>query len=231
MIKGIGFYGKLPAFGDFIRRNITPVFVDRWDNWLMRAMENASWQLQDSWQQLYLQAPVWRFYLSEGVLDENAFLGITMPSVDRVGRLYPFTLVVELEGQDNPLLLLTGLETELLRLEDFIIALLDEKAIDPEHLLEQVVQEISPALTGQMMPRACLSPLTASEMFSCELTGLQDLDTAVSAMACYFIRQQTLKYSFWWSCGSQRRAPQFRVFDNMPPPEAYISFLEREPPC
>ncbi|WDD96697.1 type VI secretion system-associated protein TagF [Thalassomonas actiniarum] len=228
MIKGIGFYGKLPAFGDFIRRNLSAVFIDHWDNWQMRAMESAGWQLKDKWQKLYLNAPVWRFYLSEGLLDDNAFLGITMPSVDKVGRLYPFTLVVELDGQDNPLALLCCLESELIRLEDFLIALLDEKIIDLKVLLAHLTRETEAALTGRLIPEALVSSLTGGELFSCELTDLQDLTPAVSAMACNFIKHQTPKYSFWWSCGSQRRAPQFRVFDDMPPAQAYISFLERE---
>ncbi|WDE09500.1 type VI secretion system-associated protein TagF [Thalassomonas haliotis] len=227
MIKGIGFYGKLPAFGDFVRRNLGAAFIDRWDNWQMRAMESASWQLKDNWQKLYLNAPVWRFYLSEGLLDDNAFLGITMPSVDKVGRLYPFTLVVELGRQDNPLALLSCLDSELIRLEDFLIALLDKESIDLKALLEHLTRETEAALTGRMLPQVVASPLTAGELFSCQLTDLQDLTPAVSAMACNFIKHQSLKYSFWWSCGSQLRAPQFRVFDDMPPSQAYISFLER----
>lgn len=231
MIIGIGFYGKLPAFGDFLRRNVTPAFIEGWDNWLLRAMENAAWQLKDNWQPLYLNAPLWRFYLSEGVLDENAFLGIAMPSVDKVGRLYPFTLVVELQGQENPLALLASLESDLHRLEDFLIALLDEKTIDPQSLLEQVTQEVKTALSGRLTSGILSSAITGGELFSCEMSDLQELAPAVSAMACHFIRQQTLEFSFWWSCGSRLRPPQFRVFDHMPPAEAYVTFLERENPC
>lgn len=40
-----------------------------------------------------MSAPIWRFTLSPGLAGPAAMLGVLMPSVDRVGRLFPLTLV------------------------------------------------------------------------------------------------------------------------------------------
>ena len=33
----VGFYGKLPSHGDFLRRRVSDAFVDAWDAWLLTA--------------------------------------------------------------------------------------------------------------------------------------------------------------------------------------------------
>ena len=40
-----------------------------------------------------MSAPIWRFTLSPGLAGPSAMLGALMPSVDRVGRMFPLTLV------------------------------------------------------------------------------------------------------------------------------------------
>ena len=93
----VGFYGKLPSHGDFLRRRVSDAFVDAWDEWLPRvpgreprgARAIAGWtstsraRRGDSCARpaRAARAPV---------------LGLMAPSVDRVGRYFPLTLVAEL---------------------------------------------------------------------------------------------------------------------------------------
>ncbi len=94
-----GWHGKLPALGDFASRRLGPDFIEPWDTWLsagLHALRSAS---PAGWLQAYLDSPSWRFLLQPGALPGSAeagaqaWAGVLMPSVDRVGRYFPLTLV------------------------------------------------------------------------------------------------------------------------------------------
>jgi type VI secretion system protein ImpM len=87
-----GWFGKLPHLGDFASRRLPPSFVRPWDRWLQRGLASARNALGESWLDLYLVAPILRFWLAPGLLDERAWAGLLMPSVDRVGRHFPLTV-------------------------------------------------------------------------------------------------------------------------------------------
>ena len=95
-----GFYGKLPINGDFIQRNLPSHFVHPWDQWLQENISAFQQQYQGDWLQHYLTSPIWRFFLAPGVIDDNAYLGIMAPSVDRVGRYFPMTITSAIQA-DN----------------------------------------------------------------------------------------------------------------------------------
>ena len=58
-----GFYGKLPARGDFVRGALPRDFTDRWDAWLAPAIAGSRERMGEAWLPAFLEAPVWRFAL------------------------------------------------------------------------------------------------------------------------------------------------------------------------
>jgi type VI secretion system protein ImpM len=98
-----GWYGKLPALGDFASRRLSAAWIEAWDAWLQQELVDSRQVLgDDAWLSLYMVAPVRRFWIAPGLLDRAAWLGVLMPSVDSVGRQFPFTLTVALRhGQDH----------------------------------------------------------------------------------------------------------------------------------
>lgn len=88
----LGFFGKIPARGDFVRSGLPHAFVDPWDRWLQQGMATSRTELGDEWVAAWLEAPIWSFALAPGVCGPDAVLGLWMPSVDRVGRHFPLTL-------------------------------------------------------------------------------------------------------------------------------------------
>ena len=110
-------------------------------------------------------------------------------------------------------------------------ALLDEQQLDPQRLFETLDKEIHNSITGQLMPEVLLPPLASGELFCCELPDLQAMTQGGFMLAVQLLAQQSLNYSFWWTSGSQLRPAQFRIFDDMPPAQAYTSFLERATRC
>jgi type VI secretion system protein ImpM len=93
----------LPTLGDFVSRRLDPDYLELWDRWLSDGMLALREQLGDNWLDAYLASPSWRFLLMPGVLAGSpgnlAWAGVLMPSVDRVGRYFPFTLVQPLDGR------------------------------------------------------------------------------------------------------------------------------------
>ena len=88
----LGFYGKLPSRGDFLRGGLPRSFTDPWDAWLQGCLTDSRARLGEAWVLCWLEAPVWRFALAPGVCGPNAAAGLWVPSVDRVGRDFPLTL-------------------------------------------------------------------------------------------------------------------------------------------
>lgn len=91
-----GFYGKIPSQGDFVSRRLPAAFVQPWDDWLQACIGHCRAMLGADWERLYREAPVWRFLLAPGTCGASAWAGLVQPSVDRVGRYFPFTVAAEL---------------------------------------------------------------------------------------------------------------------------------------
>ena len=107
-----GFFGKLPKHGDFLSRRLPRAFTDPWDRWLQNAIADSREQMAEDWLNIYLTSPIWRFALSPGLCGDNAWAGVLMPSVDRVGRYFPLTLAAPLEN-DCSLMALVSVRTGL----------------------------------------------------------------------------------------------------------------------
>jgi type VI secretion system protein ImpM len=81
-----GFFGKLPGNGDFVHRRLPRSFVDPWDRWIQRGVAASRTQMGETWLDTYLKSPMWRFVLAPGPCGTQGWMGVLMPSVDRVGR-------------------------------------------------------------------------------------------------------------------------------------------------
>ena len=92
-----GWHGKLPSLGDFASRRLDTSFIEPWDGWLAAGMLALRQASAEGWLQAYLGSPSWRFLLMPGVMPgaagAQAWAGVLMPSVDRVGRYFPLTVV------------------------------------------------------------------------------------------------------------------------------------------
>ena len=97
----VGLFGKLPSRGDFLRRRASDAFVDAWDAWLRECLAASREALGERWLDLYLTSPAWRFALSGGTCGPAPVIGTMVPSVDRVGRYLPLTLVANLPADAN----------------------------------------------------------------------------------------------------------------------------------
>jgi len=99
----IGYFGKLPAKGDFLRAGLPEDFIAPLDAWCRDCLAASRAALGERWDEAWMSAPVWRFLLPTGACGAQAALGVWLPSMDKVGRHFPFLLcaladsVVDLE--------------------------------------------------------------------------------------------------------------------------------------
>jgi type VI secretion system protein ImpM len=114
-----GYYGKLPAQGDFERRRADVGFVQGWDDWLQAGFAESREKLADRWQLAYENAPIWRFCFGAKVCGPDPMIGVMMPSQDRVGRCFPLTVFYRLK---------VGTGSDALEIEPFM-ASLEEAAL------------------------------------------------------------------------------------------------------
>jgi type VI secretion system protein ImpM len=87
-----GFFGKLPARGDFLTVGLPPPVVKSWDRTISAALAGAKATLADRWSGIWLEAPVWRFALPATMCGPVPLLGLWMPSIDRAGRYFPLMI-------------------------------------------------------------------------------------------------------------------------------------------
>lgn len=94
-MAGVGYFGKIAALGDFVRRDLPRGFAEVWDPWVQEGLTASRAILGPAWFDHYQVAPPWRFALAPGLCGPAGLVGTLMPSMDRVGRLFPLTLLAE----------------------------------------------------------------------------------------------------------------------------------------
>jgi type VI secretion system protein ImpM len=198
-----GWFGKLPALGDFASRRLPAGFVAAWDEWLQRGLLASREQLGAAWLGVYLVAPMRRFWLAPGLLDERAWAGLMMPSVDRVGRHFPLTVAWPLASLAQALAAserYTALDAALRRV-------LDVQA--PVEGFERALLAL-PALDGA--------------------TAVDAADQVLASRVLAAGQDGASPRSAWW-CGEALRDDEFLAFAGLPPAAAFAQLLADPAPC
>lgn len=198
-----GLYGKLPMHGDFIHRNLPSIFITTWDEWLQHYVAGSKEHLGDDWLDIYLTSPIWRFVLSSGVINELHWAGIMMPSVDQVGRYYPFSIVTPISAELNPL--------EFISLESAWFEKMEElslQALDEQLHVDELFDEISRVESNFMSSYTSTGRLMESAAIQIDLEFEEQLPMSVYPHLLDSILMKTSNsYSLWTTQGSERIAP------------------------
>jgi type VI secretion system protein ImpM len=210
-----GLYGKIPSLGDFITRRLPRGFIAPWETWMQEAMTNSREQLGDIWLDNYLTSPLWRFALSPGICGEQGWAGILMPSVDRVGRYYPFTLAARLDPNCNLFLFMEESESWFSRMEHLALSCLEDD-FDMSALEQQLrslgvpnIQREDNAVTDQ--PSAALS-----NAWHAHLNEQASLRSLYPMFLPHLMKKLLFAYSLWWSQGSERISPSLLICQGLP---------------
>jgi type VI secretion system protein ImpM len=191
-----GLFGKLPVKRDFIAANMPRGVLALWEEWLMPSVAASREALGDSWQESFLTAPIWRFWLG-GKLGGIAVKGAFMPSVDGVGRYFPLMICAWPEAGEKCLLPVCGGDhVWFAALEEVLLRVLD------------------PDFTGE--PTQLLADMTMPADHvpqGLERDFADDLSVVLAGR------------SYWWSIGGAGRPALMRSYAAMPDPYQFSGFI------
>ncbi|MEM7217182.1 MAG: type VI secretion system-associated protein TagF [Pseudomonadota bacterium] len=217
-----GFFGKLPARGDFVERRLSRTFVQAWDGWLQSAIAASQAELGNDWLDTYLTSPLWSFAASPGVFGERACLGVYMPSVDKVGRYFPMTIAVEMDSGLPPYALLCAADAWIVRAEQLLLRLLDEAGLPLEAFDEE-----TEALTLQLPDFPAAEPIVTTPQPTHFAIGEA---SALPQLGCGLFGSQLQsnlgEHSLWCSAGSAEIQPSLLSVAGQPPAGAFTALLD-----
>lgn len=225
-----GFYGKLPIVGDFVSRRLSREFISPWDQWLQSSMAASREQLGQQWLNNYLTSPLWRFVLSPGIAGNSGWMGIVMPSVDRVGRYFPLTLALAVPKNAHVPALFTSNNNWYASLESAALIALDDNLDlnDFENLLKQINPPlIEPALATQIAPYSD----SGKKAVYLETRAVKSAEDALlmlnSALLEIVMTENGLLtgQTMWGTLGSERMNPFVLVSHGLPPVHAFSGFM------
>lgn len=212
-VSTLGFYGKLPTRGDFIARHLPREFVEPWDGWLQQALAASHTALGADWRERYLTSPLWRFLLAPGCCGAQAWAGVLMPSVDRIGRYFPLTLAAPLGEAPPPLAALAA--PWFAALEALALAALEQdlELDELEARLQAIGRPPPAALAAVAPPWYCPLPEPAALAALAPLLTAQLLPLALP------------RYSAWWSAGGAELMGGLLLCSGLPQAEHYAALL------
>jgi type VI secretion system protein ImpM len=211
----LGYYGKLPARGDFVGRRLPRETIGLWDGWLQEAVAASREALGAGWLDLYLVSPLWRFVLPAGLCGSTNLAGILMPSVDKVGRAFPLMLAVEFDAGLPLATLLAGGSDWFAAIEDLALSALAEDFALDRLDAPVAAHRLGPA-TGSLATR----PIELGPIGHCLPLGGPDDARVLTENGGGTDR------SFWWTNGSQRVAPVLVLARGLPAPDGFAAFID-----
>lgn len=212
-----GWHGKLPTLGDFVSRRLEAPFIEAWDGWLAAGMLALREAHPETWLEAYLGSPSWRFLLMPGVLPGAAgaqgWAGVLMPSVDRVGRYFPLTLVQALGDRPASTQQMQGLWHWLARLDD-----LARDALHEDWTAERLEQELAGMATADLA--AVEGPARPMPVAAGELVELRP-GPAVDMAALIGVEAQSAwaeraRGCAWWFAQPDEGPPRLLVSRGLP---------------
>jgi type VI secretion system protein ImpM len=229
----VGLYGKLPTHGDFLRRRVADDFIAAWDPWLQQCIADSRATLGEPWLETYLTSPIWRFALAPHVCGATAVAGLLIPSVDRVGRYFPLTLVwptpAELSTVEVALHFRSGFEhaerllLETLALEQFEFADLDRRVMELAVHFEYSNPSGALRLTKESATAVSLS---AGRPRCIPLRDVSALEAPLLQLFGCHMDATDSTLGLWWTDGSARVEPSWLMTRGLPEPANYCAMLD-----
>ena len=220
----VGFFGKLPSHGDFLERRVAGAFREVWDAWLQSSLTASREALGARWLDCYLTSPLWRFFLSDGVADAASYLGLLLPSVDRVGRYFPLTVVAELPVGLAPLHVAHGAAGWFAELEELCTAVLQDSRAELEDF-DEALRSSGARLAGvDAIPGGPAFPGSATQ-WHWPMGGVDDLSAALARPLMSAAQTALRPLTLWWTAGSALVQPCVLLTRSLPRPASFASLL------
>ncbi len=217
----LGFYGKLPAYGDFIQKRLPQDFINPWHEWVQTGMLACRAQNPEGWLSYYLNCPAWCFVLGGGICGEQAVAGITIPSVDRVGRYFNFTMASILPADTDPAIFAGAHHKWFKDLEILALSVLDQEMNqeDIDRSINERAAELSWSPPARLSFKIDENHASVSNHDAAGVVGL------LPALLHQLIARDHDRYGLWWHRGSAQATAQLLSCARMPVDGTYLDLM------
>jgi type VI secretion system protein ImpM len=189
----------------------------------MQSCVAASWDnLREGWQQAYLTAPIWRFWLGADICGATV-VGALMSSLDGVGRYYPLTLFAFAEpGAAFAPPDIDAYDPWFTTAEDFLLSTLDK---------DRTFEAITGALDQLAAPTPPPASLRADGMSVpndgtvAATLGEESFSTCFGSLRVANHASIYAAASFWWTAGGGGYPASALCCKRMPEPSLFTSML------
>jgi len=217
-----GFFGKLPARGDFLGWNLAPGFLGPWEAWLDQLLCQAFSSYGAGWAGRVRAGLGWRFALAAGVCGPEPMAGILVPSGDRVGRVFPLTIATRLApGSDLATVPVAGIEWFAAAEQLAAVATRSDVALDLVGLINAI--------------RALGAPLALAPQQRLARPGWRlDLELVTPPAALWpalireLVRGAEGRFSLWWTTGGAGAGPSLLAAPGLPEGDAALTLIDGE---
>jgi type VI secretion system protein ImpM len=216
-----GLFGKLGTKRDFIALATPRAFLEAWEPWLQSSLSASRHQMGERWQQEFLTAPVWRFWLGANICGTTV-AGAIMPSLDGMGRYYPLTLHA-IADPDVPISPpdIDAQDEWFVMAEEFLLATL---------IGNTTFEDISAALDRLAVPRTRSCAATEPSVLSLtdDMAGMVAVGTDFATTLSALRIASPVIYaaaSFWWTAGGGAFPPMALSCRGLPDPYRYSALL------
>jgi type VI secretion system protein ImpM len=215
----VGYHGKVPSHGDFVSRGLPTTFIGPWDIWLQEAIHTSRQQLGNDWLNYYLTSPLYRFVLSPGICGDSVWMGLLMPSVDKVGRYYPMTISQKDPGNTNPFVALQEYGDWFEHVESLALSCLKDD-FNLDNFYQQLCQ-LTPNALNQMAdqgkPTMNQSNLSFPAAFRQPINSIKSIPDTLPSILDKLLKDHCLAYSVWCTQGSEHVSPSLLISTGLPP--------------
>ena len=228
----VGLYGKLPSHGDFLRRRVSDAFVSAWDAWLQDCMTASRSAMGDRWLDVYLTSPVWRFSAEKGACGTAPVIGVMAPSVDRVGRYFPLTIVAELPPSVGSIAAIRAAGSFFDTAERLVVETLESEHIDFEAFDARVVQLGDVLGTVGIQAEVVLDSTAGAVLerdggsWQLPIESAADLTPLFEQLLSSRLTQLHDPLMVWWTEGSSMVEPSCLIRRGLPEPPAFAALLD-----
>jgi type VI secretion system protein ImpM len=221
-----GYFGKLPTRGDFIHQILPQDFTNGFHEWLQFSMSRARDALGDEFLTYYLNCPSWKFIMSPGVCGVQSVAGVTIPSVDKVGRYFNFTLATVLPAESNPISYVISNRAGFKSMELLALDFLESDYSN--HEVEMKVREAS----LQFNPREEFVDTieTNSDFLRVSIDRPLPFADQASSLLSHLVNEKLSEFSVWWYGQEGQTMSNMVVCQGMPTEEVYLQLLTMESP-
>jgi type VI secretion system protein ImpM len=216
-----GLFGKLGARRDFIALATPRSFLEIWEPWVQSCVSASRHQLDRQWQDAFLTAPVWRFWLGANICGTTV-TGAVMPSVDGIGRYYPLTLLAAADPQHSIPPPDLNAQDEWFRIaEKFLLSTLDQNA--PFDMISAALDVLSVPETRSHLSTSPETIPIDENMVGAIAAGESLKDTLFRLRCANYGAYAAA--TFWWTAGGGEFPPMGLCCRGMPDPFRYSVML------